>query len=431
MASIIAPFRGIRYRAGGRRDLSALIAPPYDVISPALREELEGRDPHNIVRLELPAPCPDDEDGYGRYRRAAGLLRQWLAEEVLVRDPEPTLYVLEQGFELHGQRWRRRGLFALVRLPELGKHLVLSHEGTLAEPKADRLHLLQACQTMLSPILVLAEDQDGALLDSLQGIRGEAEAVAEDGGVNHRLWVVREPAAADAFLAAVGDGPLYIADGHHRFETALTHREEMRRRFPDAPPSAGFNHALALIASGLDQALKILPTHRLVSGLPVAAAAELRARMEECFDIHRWPLPNPEDLGDQPWLEGAADGRHVYGAYCGDGFYCVLRAREELVPPSASVVAGLDVSVLHRCLLDPVLEAAGPSARVDYVVDGQQAARAVAQGQCQFAFFLRPTRVAEVMAAARTGERMPGKSTYFHPKAPAGLVLSDASPEPI
>ncbi len=444
--TILSPFRGIRYEPAPGRDLSQVMAPPYDIISEAMRAELVARHPHNFVRVELP------EEGEDRYARAAALLHGWMAEGILRRDSEPALYLLEQEFEVADRRLRRRGVFGLVRLPEAGEDYVLPHEGTLAAPRADRLHLMRACRAATSPILLIHEDPEAGLIRLLNEVKGEPEAVAEDSqGVIHRVWMLGAEDSRRAICAAVDRGPLFIADGHHRFETAVSFRGEMREANPEASPEAGFNYGLALVTSAKDEGLEIFPTHRLVSCPDENAREAIKALMRERFEMHEWPLPDGRSLGRQPWLEGMTPDRHVFGAYCGESSYYVLIARDEVLRPGTSVVDRLDVSVLHRYLVDPILSRAGPApdddgrvshdsqstaaacagARLRYVTDEQQAIAAVERGDYNFALFVRPTRISDVMAAARAGERMPGKSTYFHPKVPAGIVISDASPEPL
>ncbi len=444
--NILSPFRGIRYRIADPRELSDLMAPPYDIISESMQTELHARHPHNFVRVELPG------DGSDRYQRAAAVLRGWLDESVLVREQTPVLYLLEQEFRVGDRVLRRRGVFGLVKLPEAGEHYVLPHEGTLSEPKADRLRLTRACRAMTSPILLMAEDPEARLIGTLKQVEEEPEAVAEDAaGVIHRVWTLRDTAATAAVCAAIGSGPLFIADGHHRFETALAFRNEMRQASPGAAPEAGFNYALSLVTSAKDDGVEILPTHRLVACPDEEGKEAMRVSMGGHFEVHRLDLPDPKSLGWQPWLEGRASDRHVFGAYCGDGSYYVLIARDDALSPSQSVVERLDVSILHRYLIDPHLSHSGPApdadgrishdaqttgracrgTRLRYVSDEEQAIAAVERGDYDFALFLRPTRVSDVMAAARAGERMPGKSTYFYPKVPAGIVISDASAEPI
>jgi uncharacterized protein (DUF1015 family) len=451
--TIVSPFRGIRYRLTHPQLLSELIAPPYDVISEGIQRELHARHAHNFVRVELPSGTPAaDESQDDRYTSAAACLRQWLSEGVLQRDESAAFYLLEQEFKLADHVWRRRGVFVLVRLPQEGENYVLPHEGTLREPKADRLDLMRSCQAATSPILAMCEDRDGSLLDLLQNVRGTPEGVAEDPtGVVHRVCLLQDTQAIDAICAAIGPGPLFIADGHHRFDTAVSYRDEMRRNSTRASPDAAYNYGLALVTSVRDEALRILPTHRLISGLDEDSKEAVRCRMGEHFEVHRFPLPNPAALGRQPWLEGMSAERHVFGAYCGDSHYYVLTARDETLHDSKSIVDRLDVSILHRHLVDPVLlgmgkepdsdgrvshdsdalEISGRRARLTYVTDERQAVAAVDRGDYDFAFFLRPTQVGDLLAAARAGERMPGKSTYFYPKVPAGIVISDASTEPI
>jgi uncharacterized protein (DUF1015 family) len=265
--------------------------------------------------------------------------------------------------------------------------------------------------------------------------------------VADRLWVVRDAAATEALSAAIGGGPLYIADGHHRFETAVTYRDEMRALFPDAPATAGFNYALGLINSARDAGLRIFPTHRLISGIDGPTKRALRESIEQCFNVDERSLPLSCGSFDLGWLDEPGPAAHVLGAYLGNDHLLRLVARPE-AEVGAGVVGRLDVSMLHKRLIDPALagvapgqgrishdsDAAGPTPRgprLTYTTDAAQAVAAVDRGDYDVAFFLRPTRVEEVIAAARAGERMPGKSTYFYPKIPAGLVISDASEEPI
>jgi uncharacterized protein (DUF1015 family) len=444
---VFHPFRGMRYDLARCSDLSHLISPPYDVISQQRQAELYARSDRNFVRVELTrAGVP------GRYEEAARILRAWLNEGALVREEAPAIYVLEQEFTVGGKRSRRRGLFGLVRLPEAGREYVLSHEGTLAEPKADRLNLMRACRAMTSPIMLMAEDADRSLLCLLQQIGGPPDATAtENDGVADRLWALSDADTNRCIARAIGGGPLYIADGHHRFETALTYRDEMRARFPGAPPTAGFNHALALVTSAQDDGLRIFPTHRLISGLDEQAKPNLRECMEQYFEMEERALARADGSLDLGWLDEPGSEVHVLGVYSGDSRVWRLIAKPDSIPAAASVVERLDVSILHRYLVDPALagtscavavggsishdsHAAGPAARgtrLTYTTDAAQAIAAVDRGDYDVAFFLRPTQVADVIAAARAGERMPGKSTYFYPKVPAGLVLSDASEESI
>ena len=295
--TILSPFRAIRYQTSGRHDLSDLLAPPYDVVSETMQAELLALQAHNFIRVELPG------DGEGRYEAAATALKDWLAAGVLKRDSRPAVYLLEQQFRAGGRTVRRRGVFALVRLPEADEAYVLPHEGTLAAPKADRLRLMRACQAMTSPILAIHEDENAEFVALMTDVAREPDATAKDAaGVIHRVWHLPDPKTAEAICAAVGPGPLFIADGHHRFETAIAYRDEMRQLNRETASEAGFNYALALVTSARDEGLEIFPTHRLVSCPGEEAQQRVASLMREYFEVHEWPLPDPAALGRQPSL---------------------------------------------------------------------------------------------------------------------------------
>jgi len=423
---IAAAFRGIRYR--GRGDLSALIAPPYDVISEEMQARLYARDPHNFVRIELPRNAPRES----RYQAAAATLAGWREEGVLGTEDAASVYLLEQEFEAGGETRRRRAALCLVRLPEEGERYVLSHEGTLAAAKADRLELMRACQAMTSPVMLIHEDEDSELLHWLHGVRDtpEAEAVEHD-GVRDRLWAVSDETEIRRLIGTIGVGPLAIADGHHRFETAMAYRREMRERHPTAPGEAEFNYALVLITSARDPALAILPTHRLIAGLGGNGIAAMKEKMREVFDLTERALTE-DGMGWAAWNGGGAAGRPTFGVYYGGDSYSLLSLREEGAANASSAVARLDVSIIHRLLIDPVIAGCSASnCEIEYMTSAQEAVERVRAGDAEAAILLRRTRIQDVLAVAKAGERMPGKSTYFYPKAPAGLVLSSATAAPI
>jgi len=430
--NVIFPFRGIRYQTGERRDVSPLISPPYDVITVATQSELYDKDERNFVRVELPRSTGPENEGNDRYAQAAATLQAWLDAGVLVRDPRPALYILEQEFARAGRSWQRRGVFAALRLPEEQGRSVLSHEATLEAPKMDRLRLMRACQVMTSPILVISEDPEARLRSLLHAVTGPPEATAVDAdGVIHRLWVLMEQHGLERICSAVGPGPLFIADGHHRFETALSFRREMRQLAPSAPPEAGFNCALALVTSAQDEALHILPTHRLISGLSARARRMLMTRIRDRFEVEEMSALPADEARVEQWLQRAPGDRPAFVS-CGQQGRCLgLIAPDSAVSAGAAVVGSLDVSVLHRELIEPVLSGARDRARITYTCSGQAAMQAVAGGEADIAFLLRPMRISDVLAAARAGERMPQKSTFFYPKVPAGLVISNASAEPV
>ncbi len=416
----LRPFRALRYDPAAG-DPAALISPPYDVITPDQQARLLARHPRNSVRLDLPAEEPGDEPG-ARYRRAAAALAAWQADGTLRRDARPALYVYEQAYRLPGTLEPRtqRGVFVELRLEPYGPTgSIRPHERTLGGPKADRLALLRATHANLSPIVGLYRSPDGAsaaLLETLTVAAADVEACADD-GVRHRLWIVPveegavERPAAELFAAAAG-GPLTIADGHHRYETALAYRDER--------PAA--DHVLALLFDVAATELTILPTHRLVRGEP--SGEELLEAAERLFRVER--LASAEDLLRR--LEGPRDGQRL-GLYT-RGLGALLSPRHEALEPllpagAPDVLRWLDVSVLAAALeaLLGVDGEATAGGHLAYEKDAREAVAAVDRAGAASAFLLDHTPVEAVLAVAEAGELLPQKSTYFYPKPATGLVF--------
>ena len=427
----IRPFRALRYEPETVGDLAAVAAPPYDVIRPAEREALLLRHPRNIVRLDLPMDEQGDEPG-DRYRRAARTLAAWRSDGTFRKDPRPAIYVYEQVYRVPGTDVERtqRGFFARLRLEPLGPGSgVLPHERTLAAPREDRYMLLRATGVNTSPVIGLYDDPDGlapALLRQL--IAGNPVLdVRDDDRVRHRLWVV--PAADD------GDGPgsaairliaiakarsILIADGHHRYETALRYRDE-RRMTRSCEEDPAFDYLLMLFLSTTEP-LTVLPTHRIARWLREEGRG-LLARAAEVFDVAS------VDRGAlQAEFDAAAmspGGRGRFGLWTREGG-AILQARG----PGAEPWTGrdLDVSIVGAALEDLAgIDAGGVAAgRLAYTRSAVEALDAVdaRTDGADAAFLLEPTPVASISAVARAGAVLPQKSTYFYPKALSGLLVN-------
>jgi uncharacterized protein (DUF1015 family) len=418
----VRPFRALRFDREAIPDLASVVSPPYDVVSPERRAALVARDPHNVIELELPEEAPGEQPE-DRYRRAARMLAGWRSDGVLRKDPRPSWYVLEQAYRVPGTGEERsqRGFLGLIRLVPYGDAGgVLRHERTLDAPREDRYRLLRATGTNISPIVGLYEDRNGTAAPALAAVaaRPATAELTDDDGVTHRLWAssVDEPVAAD-LAASATTGPVVIADGHHRYETALRYRDErhMTRSCEEDPP---FDWAMMLFLSTTEP-LTILPTHRLIRGLSADEARSIPERVATAFDVAS--------------TDRAALGRGIEPGTLGlatrTGCW-TLETRAGTAAPSASAgpsaVAGLDVSVLGIALerlwgIDASAVAAG---RLAYTTSVDEALESVADGRADAAFLLAPTPVADVIAVARQGEVMPQKSTHFYPKALAGLVLN-------
>jgi len=434
----IRPFRALRFDRSVVGDPALVVAPPYDVIGPDLRTTLVARHPANIVQLDLPAAETGDEPD-DRYRRAARTLAEWRSNGTLRKDPHPSVYVYEQTYVVPGTLAERtqRGFFARLRLEAFGPDAaVLPHERTLAGPREDRYKLLRATGVNTSPVVVLFDDDSGATRQRLAfAAAGPPDLeVTDDDGVRHRLWAV--PADGDgasaeiaaALIAAASAWPITIADGHHRYETALQYRDE-RRMTRSCEEDPAFDYLLTLFLETTSEALTVLPTHRLVRGIGDVKATAVLERAGELFDVER--VGSAETLVRQ--FEGAGVGRGGEGRF---GLWtrhggALLTARREafepILPPGGEALRALDVTLLGVALdrLAGVDADAVKAGAVEYSKSAAQAIAAVrADDGVDAAFLLEGTPVASISAVARDGDVMPQKSTYFYPKALSGLVIN-------
>jgi uncharacterized protein (DUF1015 family) len=433
MVPRVLPFRGLRFAAPSS-ELDRLVSPPYDVISPDEQARLRELSPHNAVYVELPLDAPGEPGS--RHQLAAQQLAEWRRAGVVQPDPRPAYYLSETRFAHGGETLRRRDLLAALVTEPWSSGAVLPHERTMAGPKADRLDLVRATHLNASPIWVLYRDQVPALEQAWMS----AEATLPTAeftwrGEQHRLWVVDEPASVEAIQGAFASGgSLYIADGHHRYETSLAFALEASSKVP------GAGATLASVTWADDPGLVALPTHRLLHGLdPTLTLEAAEGRWSEVFHGEYYPIWDgaPGEQIDALIQQLASSGRSApsFGLY-GLGhldLFGLLEVRgrrppENLLPADRSQAwKSLDVSLLHTLLVDPLVAETGrPRDEVlSYVRDPQRAIHAVRDGQASAAFLLNPTPISGVLAVADAHDRMPEKSTYFHPKPPAGLVMRD------
>jgi uncharacterized protein (DUF1015 family) len=431
MADIRA-FRAYRYDLGRAGPLGDLVAPPYDVIDPALQEALYRRSPCNVVRLILNKEEPGDDEANNRYSRAARCLRDWQQQGVLAQDSARALYVYHQDFEAEGRRYTRRGFMARVRLEPFGEGRIFPHEETMPGPKADRLRLFRATAMNLSQVFGLYPDEAGEVQRQLDEAVGRAlplEATDHLGVVN-RLWPVTDQHVVSAVTGLLGPRPVFIADGHHRYETALRYRDERRQAGEVRDPDAAANFVLMMLVSMSDPGLVILPTHRLVSGLPGLTAEQLRQALGESF--HCEEVGRGDEGARAAWeLIEADGGQDLLGmGTVADGIWQTARFRTpgvmaELAPAHSPAWRGLAVAVLHELVLGRLLpQHAGGRPECRYVHLLSEVTEAVAARQCQLAVLVPPATMRHVEQIAGNLEKMPPKSTYFYPKLLSGLVFN-------
>lgn len=433
----IRTFRGLRYNPDKFCDLSDVITMPYDRIHAAEQVQYYELSPYSYAHIIQGKHTSDDNAENNVYTRARGYMLNWLAEEVFIRDPAPAFYVLEQTFTTpDGVEHTRRGLTAALELTRFDEGVVLPHEHTLSGPKVDRLNLTRATQTAWGHIFMLYPDEGSAVNELLQPfLDAHMPALVRDRviepEVEQAFWVVNDPAIIEAVTAEMATKqPLIIADGHHRYETALNYRDEMRAQHPEAPEDAAFNYAIVTFVSMSDPGLVVLPTHRLIHSYNALDGKSLLKALEPYFVVEAVSGRAALEAG----LAAATADRPRFGFYDGapgTGAYTLLtlktlNAMAALAPDRDADWRALDVAVLHELIIEHVMGLSKESVQrlenLTYLRDPDPGYIAVDKGEANFIFLLNPTRVEQVQACTVAGERMPQKSTDFFPKVVSGLV---------
>jgi uncharacterized protein (DUF1015 family) len=428
----IAPFRGIRYNAHKVGDLSKVVSQPYDRVRYGLQEQYYDLHPYNIVRITKGKEYESDGPDHNVYSRAHDYYCTWHDAGYLLRDTEPALYAYHQTFTLSdGTELTRKAYIAAVELVDFREGIVLPHERTLSGPKVDRLNLLRATAVNFGQIFMLypdAENRINGLLDAAIAGRPADVDVRElfEKDVRQQVWVISDPKTVAEVVAEMAPKRgLIIADGHHRYETALNYRNEMRQQHPQAPANAGFNYRMVTLVSMDDPGLTILPTHRLIFSYEAKTTAQILADAAEYFQVS--PMADRAAL-EAAMAEATLTERRI-GFY--DGAYYLLRLRDpkfmaKAVPDRAPEWRMLDVSILHELLIEGVMgiskERIEAKENIDYHRDLDMALAEVDQGRAVCVFIMNPTRMQEVKACSEKDEKMPQKSTDFYPKVITGLV---------
>ena len=434
----IAPFRGILYRPeqANDSDVSSLLAPPYDVITDTQRQALAARSPHNAVHLILPKDRAGG-DSDEKYDVAGHTLRSLLATGALARDSVPALYRYHQVFTPPGVRDGttivRRGLICRIRLHRFAEGVVLPHERTLAGPKLDRLKLKRATRTHLSQVFGLYDDSDRATDAAFVPVESNPPDLhgTTDDGVSHRLWRLTDPAAIARVARLLRDKRIYIADGHHRYETMLALRDEWRAEPGYRGPDSAAEYGSIFLCNARDPGLVVFPTHRVLHSLPGFDLDALLRKLAAHFDIADGVITSVEATQAQLAQHGQR-GPSFLLCSGGRSLYLTRRADAANAVPGPAVLRDLDVTVLHSLVLEQALgiDRAAQEAQtyLRYLKDFGQALAAAQARENQAVFLLNPTRVDQVMSVAEAGEVMPQKSTYFYPKIASGIVLNPVDP---
>jgi uncharacterized protein (DUF1015 family) len=428
----IQAFRGLRYDLGHVGSLSDVIAPPYDVIDPPLQETLYKKHPANVIRLILNREEPGDDEHSNRYTRAAQFLKNWRGEGVLFMEPQASLYVYHQLFEAGGRKLTRRGFMARVRLERFGEGNIFPHEETMAGPKQDRLLLTRACKANLSQIFGLYPDPNSEVQDRLEkATAGVAPLEAVDHlGVVHRMWPVSDLGTISAVAGMMTNQPTFIADGHHRYETACNYRDELFAAGGQLAPSHPANFVLMMCVGMSDPGMIVLPTHRLFQGPAGLTADELTLKLSDAFHVQ--PAGQGSKAAHQVWDDiEAADEQGTLGLFTKADHRWLLA---KITPAGRAKLAtlaeehsndwqGLGVSILHRLLVEHLLHGKDwPKPRYVHLVD--EVVENLDTGSYPLAALVMPATVEHIRTISEHHERMPAKSTYFYPKLLSGLVIN-------
>lgn len=424
--AVIKPFRGMRFDTEKAGELKTLCCPPYDIISEEQRKAFIAQNEFNVIRLELP------REGEDVYARAGEVLKLWRDKGVLVHEDKPAIYVYEMEFNAYNKRKSVKGIIARVKVEEFSKGVILPHEFTLSKAKTDRFNLMKATNCNFSQIYALYMDSDHTTLQTIdaQSQADAAYSFTDDDRITHRLWVITDEDVIAKLCADFTDRKLYIADGHHRYETALNYRDYCRANGLSKEGDAQ-DYQMIFLVDMEHPGLVVFPTHRMVRDLPEFDKDKVLESCKDYFDVEAY-----SSVGNMNALLAAKynEGKKALAFYCGKGEWYLLTLKDlavmdEVLPDLSAASRQLDVSVLHSLILEKTMgidkENMANQVNLTYTKFFEEAILEVDKGDFQCSFILNPTRVTEIRDVAAAGEKMPQKSTYFYPKMITGMVMND------
>jgi uncharacterized protein (DUF1015 family) len=427
----VVPFNGLRYNEEKSGPLADLIAPPYDVIRPNMQEELYARNPYNVVRLILGKQYEDDNDTNSRYTRSAKDFSDWQSKDVLKEDAEPSFYVYSQEYTFNGQTNNRIGFFARVRLEDFDKGNICPHEMTLAKAKKDRAQLIRACRANFSPVFGLFSDPEGTIDGKLAKIIEQPPLTEiDEDSVVHRMWKVDDAETIQFLSGSFKDKKVYIADGHHRYETSLAYHKEHGAEVPDSA------HVMMFLTNLDAQSLAIYPIHRQLKCPAPFNRQTFIKQLEPYFNAESLSKGQTADQLTV-LLEKAGKNGIAFCAYLGQGEALLLKLKdiEKVVPfmeDDSNDLKVLDVYQLHTLVLRELLgiDTRKPEHQqyITYNVRTAESMANVDAGTFDLVFFMNSTRMDQVRVLAEKGIRLPQKATYFYPKLLSGLVINRFRP---
>ncbi len=434
----IIPFKGIVYNKEKIKDISLVTAPPYDVISGEGIKRLTDKSPYNIVRILL----SKDEPNKDRYSAASTILNKWMEDDVLIKDERPSFYFYVQNYVVDGVKKTRKGFITLLKLEEYGPESpVIPHEKTLLGPKKDRLKLMEACNAHLSPVFGVYSDAEKKINSVFEDATADSEIffeVKEEDGTENKLWKMSDPDSIELITGFMKEKYILIADGHHRYETALAYRDKMRAKTPQFSGREPFNYVMIYLSNMDDEGFTILPTHRLVHSLEDFKAKAFLINALEFFLVEevKFNEEMEEEVRRAFYKKLELRGRDMpaFGLFINgiDSFFILTLKSFELISKILrddlpEEIKRLDLTVLHSFILNKLLgiseDDQANQRNIVYIKDREEALKLVKTDKHQMAFILNPPSMQRIVDAAKTRGRMPQKSTYFYPKLLSGLVI--------
>lgn len=432
----VFPFKGILYNKKKIKKLDKVMTPPYDVISPAEQDEYYDKNNYNVIRLILGKEFKDDSQYNNKYLRSAAFLKGWLQHEILKEDEKPAIYFYEQRFAAKGKKYSRQGFIALLRLEDLDRGKVFPHENTLSKPKMDRIELLRACSANLENIFTIYSDEKLKTIKPFKKLQRKKPAieVKDKNGVVHRVWRIDSKNAILKIMKEMKDKPVFIADGHHRYEASLKYRKEMRLRNTRFSEDESYNHIMAFFTPIEGEGLVVLPIHRMVK---VAHNFDFQRFYEELgiyFEIEEFAFKKRAEKSVRKKalkaLSVKGESKHAYLlAVKAENKYLLLTLRDGIgiddiqEEERSTAYKNLDVTILHAIVMQKIL-GVSPDRDISFSKDSDDALDKILNGEFDMAFLLNPTKITDVIEIAKAFEKMPQKSTFFYPKLLSGLVIN-------
>jgi uncharacterized protein (DUF1015 family) len=418
--AVVIPFKGILFNPE-KVDASTTMAPPYDIVTHDLKDELYNKSPHNIIRIDFGRDKDGDSEAENRYTRASKFLSDWLAEGILFSDPEPAFYCYEIRYEINGEQKKTRGFLGAVMIEEIGKGRVHPHEMTYSKPKSDRLNILRKCSANTSPIFSMYSSEEKRASSILEDITTGTPFIQAEGGdgFQHCLWRISDRTSIETIRQEMSDKDIFIADGHHRYETALAFKKEMEEGGAGKTGDESFNYVLMFLSNMEEDGLTLLPTHRIVE---INSDIYIKEVLGKHFEIRKMSSEEiSEEQARSRMFQQMQQNVHTFGMFLtnADTYYTLSFNSSGLETDLPDCLKNLDVTVLHKLIFEELLKIE----HYEYEMDPDIAVERAKKGSFEAVFFLNTTRIRDVKEVALAGHRMPPKSTYFYPKLLTGMVL--------